>query len=172
MSFPRPQPGEMAEYYVQYADLVPEGDFQSVLAQQTRDTHALLSGMDEERALHRYATGKWSAKEVLGHIIDSERIFANRALCFLRNDPAPQPGFDQDHYITQANFDARSWTGIVEEFLAVRNATQTLFGSVTPETATRGGTANEVPCTAGAAAYIIAGHALHHRRVIEERYLK
>lgn len=132
---------------------------------------SLFRGISEEKSLHRYAPGKWSVKEVLGHVIDAERIFTYRALRFARNDHTPLAGFDQDPYIAAANFDARPWSDFVEEFEHVRRSTVLFFRGLTPEQALRCGVASEASVSVRALGYIIAGHELHHVKILRDRYL-
>ena len=115
--------------------------------------------------------GKWSKKEILGHLIDAERIFTYRALRFARNDQTPLAGFEQDPYVATAHFDQRPWSGLVQDFEQVRRSTIPFFGALTPEETLRSGTASQHPITVRALGYIIAGHELHHMGVLRERYL-
>lgn len=167
----RPAPDEYAPYYKRYIDLLPEGDLLGLLEEQRDETLALMSGLSEEEASRRYAPGKWSLKEVLGHVIDTERIFAYRALCISRGERRALPGYDQDAYVAGASFDERAVEDLAEEYRAVRRATILLFRGLSEEALSRRGTANEAELSARAAAYIIAGHERHHLRIIRERYL-
>jgi uncharacterized damage-inducible protein DinB len=174
MSAPAPaRPGqdEYAPYYEKYVSLVPAGDVVETLERQAADTLALLRGVSEEKASSRYEEGKWSVKEVLGHITDGERIFAYRALRFARNDQTPLSGFEQDDYVRAADFDARTFASLVAEFESVRAATLTLLRSLDPEAWTRRGTASDNPVSVRALAHIIAGHELHHVGILRDRYL-
>lgn len=166
-----PPSDEYAPYYAGYIDLLPEGDLFDLLEQQRDETLALMDSLSAEEAGHRYAPDKWSLKEVFGHVIDSERIFAYRALCISRGERQALPGYDQDAYVAAASFDARAIEDLAEEYRAVRQATVLLFRSLSEEELRRRGTANEVELSARAAAYIIAGHERHHLRIIRERYL-
>lgn len=121
--------------------------------------------------MHRYEPGKWSIKELLGHLIDSERIFTYRALRFARNDHAPLSGFDQDPYVAEANFDQRPWSELVAEFEHLRRSTILFFRGLKPESETRFGVANNASITVRALGYAIAGHELHHMRILREKYL-
>lgn len=167
----RPSSDEYAPYYSRYIDLLPEGDLFDLLEQQRDETLTLMKGLSEEAAARRYAPGKWSLKEVLGHVIDTERIFAYRALCISRGERQPLPGYDQDAYVAGANFDARTVVDLAEEHRAVRQATVALFRSLDEAELNRRGIANEVELSVRATAYIIAGHERHHIRIIHERYL-
>ena len=166
-----PEPSEYLPYYAQYISLVPGGHLTVTLAGQLDRTLATLRGTTEEKSLHRYEPGKWSIKEVLGHVIDAERIFTYRALRFARNDQTPLAGFEQDPYVAAANFDARRWEDLIAEFEHARRSTILFFKALTPEEANRSGTANNANITVRALGYIIAGHELHHMRILRERYL-
>jgi hypothetical protein len=167
----RPDSTEFAPEYAKYISLVPDGDIVAILVRQFDTTCALLSPLPEEGAAYAYAPGKWSIKELIGHVLDAERILAYRALCIARNDKTPLPGFEQDDYVAGANFNARSLSSLLEEFKAVRNATVQLFTHFTDEQWQRRGTANQLEITARALAYGIAGHELHHADVLRTRYL-
>ena len=130
-----------------------------------------LGSLDKATADYRYGPEKWSVKEVLGHVVDTERIFGARALCFARGEVRPLPPFEQDDYVRSAGFDRRSLASISEEFEAVRRSTETLFESFDESQWNRDGVANEVRMSVRAVAYIVAGHAAHHMSVIRERYL-
>jgi len=167
----RPAADEYAPYYAKYVDLVPDGDIVTGLAEQIEDTLDLFRWLPEDRAATRYAPGKWSIKEVAGHLIDSERIFAYRALRFARGDRQPLAGFEQDQYIPAANFDARSMKDLADEFEHVRRSTILLFRSLDGEAWARRGIASEAEVSVLALAYIIAGHERHHMGVVRSRYL-
>ena len=167
----RPEANEYAPYYEKYVSLVPDADLVETLERQGAETVALLRGLSEERGAHRYAPGKWSVKQVVGHIIDGERLFSYRALSIARGDRAPLPGMEQDEWMAGADFDARTLRDLVEEFEAVRASTLHLFRHLTPEAWARRGVASDNEVTARALAYIIAGHEAHHVRVLRERYL-
>ena len=167
----RPGADEFAPFYANYVNDVPDGDITDVLEAQARELVALLDRLDGERADFRYAPDKWSVKEVMGHVADTERIFAYRALRISRGDATPMAGFDQDTYVANAQFDRRGLGELVDEFRAVRAATVLLFRSMTEEESRRAGSANSVPVTARALAFIAAGHERHHARILRERYL-
>jgi hypothetical protein len=166
----RPKVGEYAPYYERYIALVQGEDILSTLDQQRRQTMLLLSGRDEEDGNYRYAPDKWSAKEVLGHVCDTERIFAYRALRISRGDSTPLAGFEQDDYVRNGPFGNLSISDLVEEFIAVRRATISLLRNLDEAAWMRRGIANNNEVTVRALAYIIAGHELHHRRILEEKY--
>ena len=168
---PRPTSGEYAPSYERYISLVPEGEIVATLEQQLDSTLALLGTIEESKANSRYAPEKWSIKELVGHLIDSERIFAYRALRFARNDQTPLSGFEQDDYVRDAKFDNRQLVELVSEFECVRKANISLFRSLSAEEFTRHGAANDVDVTVRALVYIIAGHEAHHIQVLKTRYL-
>lgn len=170
-AIPRPARDEYAPYFGGYIGEVPPGDVLEILEQQMAETQDLLRGLPTSRAMHRYAPGKWSIKEVVGHLSDTERIFAYRALCFSRSERAPLPGFEEDDYVAAAGFDARSLAELARELETVRAATLTLFRGLSDEALLRRGTANGKEFTVRAIAYIVAGHERHHVRVLRERYL-
>jgi hypothetical protein len=166
----RPQAGEYAPYYDRYISLVQGEDILSALDQQRRETMLLLSGRDEEDGDFRYAPGKWSAKELLGHVCDTERIFAYRALRFSRADATPIEGYEQDDYVRNGPFAQRPLADLVEDFIAVRRATLSLLRNLDQAAWSRRGIANKNEVSVRGLAYIIAGHELHHRRILEEKY--
>lgn len=167
----KPAPSEYGVYYGRYISLVPEGDILGALREQSSRTKALFSGITDEQGAFRYEASKWSIKQMFGHMIDAERIFAYRALRIARNDKTPIEGFEQDDYVSNAWFDRRKVTELLDEYTAVRNATVLLFRNLEEEAWTRKGTASNNPVSVRALAYIIAGHELHHYKVLEERYL-
>jgi hypothetical protein len=166
----RPQPGEYAPYYDRYISLVQGEDILDTLDQQRRQTMLLLSGRNDEDGDFRYAPDKWSAKEVLGHVCDTERIFAYRALRISRADATPVEGFEQDDYVQNGPFAQRPLADLVEDFIAVRRATLSLLRNLDEAAWSRRGIANKNEVTVRALAYTIAGHEMHHRRILEEKY--
>jgi uncharacterized damage-inducible protein DinB len=158
-------------YFQKYVALVPDGDIVATLASQLPRTIELLSGLSEAQADFRYAPGNWSVKEVAGHLVDTERVFNYRALAAARGEPAPLPSFDQDLYVSNTNFDGRSLESILDAWKAVRAATVAFFASLDEQAMSRRVTASGNPITARALAWITAGHELHHRRELQERYL-
>ena len=167
---PHPATAEYADYYHRYVSLVPEGDVVEHLVRQGDATHALLVGIGEERARFRYAPGKWSIKQLVGHISDGERLFGYRALAFARNDPGALPSMEQDDWMAAADFDARGFASLVEDYRRVRAATVSLFQGFTPEVGLRTGIASGNRFTVRALMWIVAGHELHHLAVLRERY--
>lgn len=170
MTQSRPAPGDYAPYAEQYVVLVSGNDIVSSLSAQLKQTVALFSGRGERDGNFRYAPGKWTVKEVLGHVADTERIFAYRALRIARGDQTPLAGFEQDDYVRGARFNERKLADVVEEYSDVRRANLDLFRSLDEEAWPRRGVANSSPVTVLALAYLIAGHELHHRKILGERY--
>lgn len=166
-----PDRTEAAEFYFTYIDKARTNDILGHLDAQTEELIALFSTISEERSLYRYEPIKWSIRESLNHINDTERVFSFRAFWIGRGGEAPLPGFDQDHFAANADADDHSWAHHVEEFRAVRAATMILLRSLPAEAWSRVGTASGNPVTTRAMAFMIAGHAEHHRRIILERYL-
>lgn len=166
----RPEAGEHAPYYGRYISLVGEGNILATLDSQRREMMLLLSGRDDADGDFRYAPDKWSAKQVLGHVCDTERVFAYRALCAARGDRTPLPSFEQDDYVRNGPFAARPLAEIVEDYIAVRRASLTLFRNLDDQAWQRRGIANNNEVSVRALAYMIAGHELHHRRILEEKY--
>lgn len=166
----RPESGEYAAYFDRYISLVPGNDILPTLESQRRQTLLLLSGRDEDEGDFRYAPGKWSAKEVLGHVCDTERIFAYRALRISRADTTPLAGFEQDDYIRNGPFAKIPLAEVIEDYIAVRRATLTLLRNLDDQAWLRRGIANKNEVSVRAIAYTIAGHELHHRRILEEKY--
>lgn len=167
----RPRSNEYPSYYNRYINLIDGDDILAILETQKQEMSDLLNGLGEEAAAFRYAPDKWSVKEVIGHIIDIERIFAYRALRFARNDKTPLPEFDQDDYINNANFDARTLIDIADEYQVVRESTLSMFYSFKDEYYARQGTASGVKFTVRAVPFIIAGHEVHHQQILREQYL-
>lgn len=167
----RPAHHEYAPYYETYVKLVPDGDIVAALRRETRVTRDLLAPLTDDEAEHRYADGKWSIKEVVGHLMDVERVFQSRALWFARSDPAGLPGFDENTWTPAGEFGLRGLPSLLEELAAVRTATVALFDGLPSEHWTRRGIANDVTFTVRGIAWITAGHEIHHRRILEDRYL-
>ncbi len=162
---------EYAPYYERYVSLVPKGSILKTLDEQMELTLAVLAKIDESRAGHRYAPGKWSIKELVGHIIDAERIFAYRALRFARNDRTELPGFEQDDYITNARFDACQLKDLAREFELVRKSNLLMLSHLDEDAWQRSGRASDYEVSVRALAYIMAGHERHHMEVLRTRYL-
>src|SRR5271157_1280661 len=166
----RPQATEYAPYYEKYVAIVPDGEIEKTLEAQLREMKLLLGSVSEKGADFRYAEGKWSVKEVLGHISDTERVFAYRMLRIARGDQTPLAGFEQDDYVKTGNFPARPLAELLEEFTAVRRATIVLLRSLDEAAWLRRGVANQKEISVRAQAFITAGHERHHRVVLQERY--
>ena len=170
MSLARPQAGEFAPYAEKYIALVPDNALHA-LEQQATQTVQLFSACREADGGFRYAPGKWSLKEVLGHIIDTERIFTYRALRVARADETPLAGFEQDDYVRAGGFGERTLRSLIDEYQSVRPASLTLFRSFGDDAWTRRGTASSNPISVRALAFMTAGHELHHLRILRERYV-
>jgi uncharacterized damage-inducible protein DinB len=167
----KPQPDEYSAYAAGYVNKVPNGPILEVLEYLKESTYNFFSRMTDEQADYAYAEGKWTLKQVLGHMIDTERFFAFRAFCFSRGDKNPLPGFEQDDYVNGAVFEGRSIQSLANEFKAVREATLFLYSSLTDEQSLMIGTANNNPVSVRALVYMTAGHELYHLDLIKERYL-
>jgi hypothetical protein len=167
----KPEPSEYAAYYRKYVDLVEGDDVLAALEGQIGGSLATLRGVAPEDSLRRYAPGKWSLRELVGHLIDSERIFAYRALRFARRDRAELPGFEQDDYVAAAASDERAWSDLLAELEAVRRTTVLLFRGLRPEAWLRRGVANGNEISVRALAWAIAGHERHHLGIVRDRYL-
>ena len=170
MAQARPARGEYAPPYETYISLVSGDEILEALESQLRQTMTLFSGKSERDGDFRYKPDKWTVKEVLGHLADTERIFGYRALCIARCEKAPLPGFEQDDYVRAGRFNERKLADLVKEFADVRRNSLALFRSLDAEAWLRRGTANKNEITVRALAFIIAGHELHHRRFLEEHY--
>jgi uncharacterized damage-inducible protein DinB len=166
-----PEASEYAPYYGKYIALVPDRNVVETLEAQMNETVALLSSLTEAQATHRYAPGKWTLKQVLGHVSDSERIFAYRILRISRGDQTPIEGFEQDDYVRTGPFDRMPLAALIDEFQAVRRATVALIRPLDRDAWTRRGIANKNEISVRALAYIIAGHELHHRNILRSHYL-
>jgi hypothetical protein len=168
----KPAPTEYREYFTKYVALVPDGPIVDILAQQFERTLPFYRGISEEQAALRYAPGKWSVKQVMGHMADTERVFSYRALAFSRSDKNPLPSFEQNDYISAVDLDARPWRALVDDFATVRAASISLFRGMTPEMLLRKGTASGAEITVRALGSIIAGHEEYHVQAIRRDYLK
>lgn len=162
---------EYASYYSKYVDLVPEGDLTSILLQQMNETVDILKGLTEQQAHFSYGVGKWSIKEVIGHITDTERIMGYRLLSFARGEKAELPGYDDNEYVRNAYFNSLSLQDHLDNFKITRESTLQLIKSLPKEAYIRRGKANGSEVSVRAIVCIIAGHELHHRKLIEECYI-
>lgn len=167
----KPDSSEHAPYYGRYVDLIKEDDILKVLSTQINDTVTLLRSIPHAKGDYRYAPDKWSIKEVIGHMIDTERVFAFRALWFARNERTPLPGFEQDDWIRASSFDTITLDELITEFEQVRYSTVPFFQYLTKEAWMRRGKANNTEVSVRALAYMIAGHELHHVGVLKTKYL-
>ena len=167
----RPQTAEAAPYYFTYINQVTGDDPVRALENQLEESQALLSAISEENSLHRYAPEKWSIRQLLNHVTDTERAFAFRVLWFARAFESPLPSYDQNVAASGAEADRISWAAHVEEFRRVRLSTISLFRNMPPQAWTRSGIASDNRFTVRALAYIIPGHFAHHVSVLRERYL-
>lgn len=167
----RPTREEYPEYYAKYVERPEECEVIASLAESGLSTAAFFTELGEERSRMRYAPGKWSLKELLGHVMDTERIFSYRALALSRGDQTPLPGFDQDPYIENAGFHERALSDLLDEYRAIRAATVSLFASFTPEQGERTGTISGFPFVTCTIPWLLLGHELHHMDVVRERYL-
>ena len=167
----RPSSDEFAPYYGTYVNKVADGDIVATLEKQIGTTLAFLRGIPEAKGGHRYAEGKWSIREVIGHLSDGERVFSYRALRFARGDATPLPGFDENEFMRQSRLDDRSLASLIAEFEAVRTASVALFDGLFPEEWTRRGSASGKDVSVRALAWIMAGHEVHHLEVLKTRYL-
>jgi len=166
----RPEPGEYAPYYETYVSKVKGNDIVGILEAQRLQTAQLFAAHSERDGNFRYAPDKWTVKEVLGHVTDTERIFAYRALRIARGDQTPLSGFEQDDYVRGGNFGERTLVDLAEEFALVRASTVAFLKSLQKDAWMRRGIANKNEVTVRALAFIMAGHELHHRQILEERY--
>ena len=167
----RPSPDEYAPYYHKYVCLVPAGDVLVTLAEQGVAAGDLWAGLDETRAGRRYEAGKWSVKEVVGHLLDTERVFALRALWFARGDGGPLPSMEQDEWVTEGRFDARRIADLAAEYAVLRRTSLLLFRNFDASVLGRRGVASGREITVRAFPWLIAGHERHHLDILRERYL-
>lgn len=166
----RPDSSEYAPYFHRYLELVPEDDILAALERQISVTASLLGTVDEERARFRYESGKWTIKQVVGHMGDTERILAFRALSISRGETNPLPGFDEDSYVRGGDFDSWPYSDLVDSLAVVRRANILMFRNLSPEAWQRRGIANKTPTSVRGLAYTILGHERHHLQVLRDRY--
>lgn len=166
----KPKPGTYPAYFDKYIQLVETDSATEAIDEYAQPLIAFFENIPEDKALHRYAEGKWSVKEMLQHIIDTERILAYRALSIARKDKTPLPGFDENTYANASKADERSWSSLIEELKAVRTSTDLLLKSFTEEHLQQTGITNGQPNNVNAIGFIIFGHLLHHKKILEERY--
>ena len=166
-----PDRTEAAPYYFTYIDLIHSADILAVLATQLDETLPFLRGISEEHSLHAYAPGKWTIRQVLSHINDTERVFQCRAFWFARGFDSPLPSFDQNTCAAAARANDLSWATHIDEFRTVRSATLSFFQNLPAEAWMRSGVASDNPFSVRALAYMAAGHLVHHTAILQERYL-
>lgn len=171
MKYSRPSSDEYPPYYASYVARVSEGDLRQIMEEQVVDYGTTLGGLSAEQALFQYAPGKWTVKEVLGHVIDSERVFAYRAMRFARRDETALPGYDENHFVANAGFNDLAVGDLLKEFAHLRRSNILLFDSFRDEVGSASGLANGLPVTVRALVYINAGHAAHHLAILKEKYL-
>jgi uncharacterized damage-inducible protein DinB len=169
---PRPQPADYAAYYHAYISKVDGENVKDIIAQYSEPLLRFYTSLPEDKADYAYADGKWTVKELLLHIIDAERIFCYRALRIARQDQTPLPGFDENAYAPASKASRRSLQSLKDEFSAVRKATDIMLATFDEEQLSQKGTASNQPVTANAIGFIMFGHMIHHKQVLEERYLK
>lgn len=162
---------EFNSYYSTYINLVEQEDIVASLQQNLKEMLSFYKSIPEDKWSFSYAKGKWTIKEIMQHLLDTERIFAYRALCFSRKDNVELPGYDQDEYLEHSKANSRSKESLIEEYISIRNATISLFKSFSKEMFMHIGVASNCPLSVRAAGYIIVGHEMHHCNVIKERYL-
>ncbi|MFC6039999.1 DinB family protein [Paenisporosarcina macmurdoensis] len=167
----KPSNEEFPAYFGKYIDLVSEGSLEDTLIKQLKDTTAFLSNISETQGNYRYAIDKWTLKEVIGHITDTERIMSYRLLRIARGDQSPLAGYDDEQYVKEATFHSRSFPDLLKDFSAVRQSTVSLVRSLPEDVWSRKGIANNSEISVRGLAYIIAGHELHHVEIIKDKYV-
>lgn len=167
----KPEPGDYAPYYERYIKLVEGDDILKILNELSKKTQDVLNSFSEHKGNFRYAEGKWTVKEVVGHLLDTERVFAYRALCIARGEKKSLPGFEQDDYVKDGNFNRRELFELNYEFRLLRESNLLLFRSFSTEMLKKRGFANETSVTVLAILFIIAGHEKHHMNVLREKYI-
>jgi hypothetical protein len=170
VTFPQVPPEEAAPFYGPYLSMFPDGRVGTHLQAQTTELEDLCAGLSESDAMYRYAEGKWTIKEVLGHLLDTERVFAYRLLRISRGDVTELPGFDETTYAPEGQFNVRNIGDLVSEFKLQRASTVALVKGIPPRAWPRVGTANGFRTSARAVVYIIVGHTAHHFGLLRDRY--
>lgn len=166
----RPKPGDYARYYAGYIEQVPDGDIVETLRAGLDAMRELLSGLSEAQQLSSYGEGKWTVREVMGHLTDTERVFVSRLLWFARGDTGPLPGMDQDAWVVTDSANGRPLAHHLEEWMAVRTSVVLLLEGLDADAWQREGVASGKRFTVRALAWVMAGHEQHHRRLFVERY--
>ncbi len=168
----KPIPGEYPAHFETYISLVDAGDSASIIHKYAADLNSFYTSLPESKADYAYAEGKWTLKEVLQHVMDTERIFSYRLMCIARKDTTPLPSFDENAYITHSFASSRSLASLQEEFIAIRQSTDLLIQSLNNDQLSATGISGAHPAKANSFVSIIYGHLLHHRNITAERYLK
>ena len=166
----RPNPADYNSYYETYIKEIEGDDILKILNDQNKKTQEVLNSFSEHKGNYRYADGKWTVKEVVGHLLDTERVFAYRALCVARGEKKSLPGFEQDDYVKDGNFNSRNLSDLNYEFRLLRESNLLLFRSFSEDMLNKRGTANSSAITVRAILWIIAGHEKHHVKILLERY--
>ena len=166
----RPIAGEAPEYFFKYINLTEGGSIAEIIKNHSEKLNHFFNSIPVEKAGYAYVTGKWNVKQVLQHLIDTERVFVYRALCFARIQTAPLPGMDENAFAENAKLDGRSLEQIKEELLVLRKSTDLFLLSLSENDLEKKGKASDYEITVNALAYIILGHLIHHKKILEERY--
>ena len=167
----RPSPKDSAEFYHNYINYTKGNSVKEIIANHSKELHDFYTSLSGEKAEHAYATGKWTIKQVLQHVIDAERVFTYRAMRIARKDTTPLPGFDENSYAENDGNHNRTFQSLKDELTALRNATDIMLSNLSDEQLNETGTASNASITSNALCFITYGHLLHHKRIIEERYL-
>jgi hypothetical protein len=170
-AMPKPSPSTYNTYFKRYVDQVHEEDLVAAFQNQSAGIETFLKGISEEKSNYAYAEGKWTIKELLQHMIDTERIFNYRALCVARREQQNLPGFEEDDYAANSYANKRTWEGLVKEFLSLRHSTQIMYETFNAAVLDSAGTSNNNPVTVASLGFTTVGHYYHHKKVLEERYL-
>ncbi len=168
---PKPSPATYISYFKRYIDQVPEEDLMPAFKNQTAGLAVFLKSISEEKSSYAYAGGKWTIKELLQHVIDTERIFNYRALCIARGEKQGLPGFEENDYAANSYANNRSWGSLVSEFLLLRQSTEMMYETFNAAVMDNAGTSNNNPVTVASLGFTTVGHWYHHKKVLEERYL-
>lgn len=166
----RPTNEEYASFYETYVSLVPEHDVLSVLGRQPADLGAIAAAVPADREMYRYQPGKWTIRDVFGHLIDAERVFGHRAFCISRGEKQSLPGFDENHYAAYSDAGSRALSDLVKEFSAVRDVNLGVLRRLDRDAWASLGSANNTPVSVRALAFIMAGHVRHHMGVLDAKY--
>ena len=170
MKIDRPQENEYPPFYAGYVARVPETEILEVLREQPKELKRIADSVGADKERFRYASDKWSVRELFGHLVDAERFFGHRAFCISRGDANPLPGFDEKLYVSQSSYDSRSLSELVKDFSLLREANSRHLENLEATAFSREGVANGAKVTVRALAYIMTGHARHHLAVLRERY--